>query len=134
MKSALCRLVAGLLLSLSLTANAASFYVDGSNLAPAWPYRDWVSAATNIQDAVDVAAAGDEIVVTNKAGSEALIFTAPQLGFGRSLYSRQETWPGAPMDSRSVIHPTVIVVSRRSHSATYPLLPRPRTGQNRRLD
>jgi hypothetical protein len=70
-----CRLVAGLLLSLWLSANAATFYVDGSNLAPAWPYRDWVSAATNIQDAVDVAAAGDEIVVTNgvyAAGATAL--------------------------------------------------------------
>jgi hypothetical protein len=40
-------------------------YVDGSNPLPAAPYTSWATAAVAIQDAVDVAAAGDEIVVTN---------------------------------------------------------------------
>ena len=55
----------GLLLSLSFAATATTFYVDVNNPAPAAPYTNWVTAATNIQDAVDAAAAGDEVVVTD---------------------------------------------------------------------
>jgi hypothetical protein len=47
----------------SLTAT--TLYVDVNNLAPAAPYTAWTNAATSIQDAVDVAGLGDEIVVTN---------------------------------------------------------------------
>ena len=40
-------------------------YVDASSANPAPPYTNWVTAARVIQDAVDAAVAGDEIVVTN---------------------------------------------------------------------
>jgi parallel beta-helix repeat protein len=45
--------------------HAADRYVDLNSLAPALPYANWASAATDIQSAVDVASDGDTIWVTN---------------------------------------------------------------------
>jgi hypothetical protein len=47
------------------TAIAAMRYVDANSASPTPPYTTWATAARVIQDAVDAAAAGDEIVVTN---------------------------------------------------------------------
>ena len=49
----------------AFSAPAATRYVDLNNPAPAAPYTSWATAATNIQDAVDEAVDGEEIVVTN---------------------------------------------------------------------
>jgi hypothetical protein len=55
----------GFVVSAVNPALATPHYVDvnGTNATP--PFLGWDTAATNIQDAVDLAAAGDEIVVTN---------------------------------------------------------------------
>jgi hypothetical protein len=46
-------------------SSAATHYVDVNSTNATPPYTNWATAATNIQDAVDAAVAGEEIVVTN---------------------------------------------------------------------
>ena len=57
-------LLGGLLL-LASAAGAATRYVNVNNPTPAAPYTSWATAAATIQDAVDIAVAGEEILVTN---------------------------------------------------------------------
>ena len=66
MKPKVTLLAAGLLFLTAAQATPATIrYVNVNNPNPAPPYTDWGSAATTIQVAVDAAAAGDEILVTN---------------------------------------------------------------------
>jgi len=57
--------IAGVLLASTVNALADVHYVDVNSTNATPPYTNWTTAATNIQDAVDAAAAGDEIVVAN---------------------------------------------------------------------
>ena len=54
-----------LLTSLAFNSRAAVLYVDLNSTNPVPPFNTWSTAATNIQDAVEAAAAGDSVLVTN---------------------------------------------------------------------
>ncbi len=65
MKTHLTGFIAVSVMAFALTAPAATFYVDANSANPTFPYSGWDTAATNIQDAIDASADGDQIWVTN---------------------------------------------------------------------
>jgi hypothetical protein len=50
---------------LGFHASATLFYVDVNSTNPTPPYADWITAATNIQSAVDAASNGDQVLVND---------------------------------------------------------------------
>src|SRR6266446_3796142 len=65
LKSLLRASLCALCVLLWQSALAGVHYVDVNSTNATPPYTNWITAATNIQDAVDAAVAGDEVMVTN---------------------------------------------------------------------
>jgi len=65
MKSSHWGLLTTIAAFITFTSQAVVRYVDVNGTNATSPFTNWTTAATNIQDAVDVASDGDEIVVTN---------------------------------------------------------------------
>lgn len=69
------KIALGLFLAIPLGAAAATLYVDLNSGSPTAPYSSWATAATNIQDAIEAAAPGDLVLVTNgiyRSGGKAM--------------------------------------------------------------
>jgi len=74
------RLFVSALLLVALPCFALTHYVDVNSTNPVPPYTNWATAANVIQDAVDAAAAGDTVLVTNGVYS-----VGARAGFGTLL-------------------------------------------------
>ena len=77
-------------------------YVDAASASPTPPYTNWATAARVIQDAVDVAAPGEEIIVTNGTYAAG----------GRAVYGTMTNRVAVdkPLTLRSVNGPEVTVI------------------------
>jgi hypothetical protein len=83
-----------------------TLYVSKSSVSPTPPFSSWATAARTIQDAVDVAAAGDEILVTNGVYSRG----------GRAV----ETWyPYATLSNRVAVRRRITIRSVNGPQATF---------------
>src|SRR5215831_4407529 len=103
-------LAAVLLLATAGRALAGTHCVDVNSANPTPPYTNWVTAAATIQDAVDAAVAGDEIVVTNGIYAAGGRWAA---GFSRAAVDK-------PLNLRSINGPqSTIIDAGQSNRCVY---------------
>ncbi len=105
----------GLGLFLCFSATATTRYVDVNNPSPASPYTSWTTAATNIQLAVDVAAAGDVVLVTN-----GIYATGGRAFSGTLTFNR--VWVAKQMTVQSVNGPAVTIIRGVIPTNDYPAI------------
>jgi hypothetical protein len=88
-------------------------YVSATSGSPVAPYTSWATAATNIQDAVDVAGVGGTILVTNGIYAPSGR-TTPSAGDGAT----NRVTVDKPLTVRSVNGPVVTVIQGQMPGAT----------------
>lgn len=88
---------------------AAARYVNVNNPTPASPYTNWATAATVIQDAINAASPGDEVIVTNG------VYEAGDVSAGKPYYARHRVALNKPLSLVSVNGPdvtSIVAISR----------------------
>jgi len=98
--------------ALAFSSPASTRYVDINNPSPAAPYTNWLTAAGNIQDAIDASGPGDLVLVTNgiyKTGSRTIVDDTPC----RVVVDK-------PVTVRSVNGPDVTIIEGFSLPGSFP--------------
>src|SRR5437667_8059001 len=65
MKTPLFRFAVPAMMLAAISSLAATRYVDANSTNPVPPYANWATAASVVQDAVEAADPGDDVLVTN---------------------------------------------------------------------
>ena len=79
-------------------------YVNVNNPTPASPYTTWATAATVIQDAINAAGIGDEILVTNG------VYQSGSVSVGKPYYAGHRIALNKPLSVLSVNGPAVTTI------------------------